>query len=284
MAIWHSNAAEGIHPACLAGLCPFCHSGLSNGGAVDRGAPMKNDTLKDQAVASICHMCGWWRLDQMAYAECGPDDPLTPNEDSQREFAAVATLKNLDLTLDSTPVDDIRRYLAARWSARGNLNPRLFEETVASVYQDLGYQARVTAYSGDGGIDVILGGPGGETVGVQVRRRADRIKVEQIRALLGALVLEGHRAGVFVTTSDFQAGCFVAAERATKKGLPVELVSGDQFFTELGIANLASWRDYDLTAQPFTDAPMQLVCYRAGACEEPYKYVWQPDERGDSTL
>jgi restriction endonuclease Mrr len=38
------------------------------------------------------------------------------------------------------------------------MNPKLFEDTVASVFQEHGYQARVTGQSGDGGIDVVLDG------------------------------------------------------------------------------------------------------------------------------
>jgi restriction system protein len=54
----------------------------------------------------------------------------------------------------------------------------MFEETVASVFRSLGYDATVTAYSGDGGIDVILH-KGEERIGVQVKRYRNSISVEQ---------------------------------------------------------------------------------------------------------
>jgi len=39
------------------------------------------------------------------------------------------------------------------------VNPRVFEETVASVFRDLGYHTRITGYSHDDGIDVVMDGP-----------------------------------------------------------------------------------------------------------------------------
>ena len=49
-------------------------------------------------------------------------------------------------------------------------------------FGDLGYRARVTAYSGDDGIDVILDGDDDKAVGVQVKRYKNRIEVDQIRS------------------------------------------------------------------------------------------------------
>jgi len=54
--------------------------------------------------------------------------------------------------------------------------------TVASVFRDCGFHARVTSYSGDGGIEVILE-RGDETIGVQVKRYKSAIDAEQIRSL-----------------------------------------------------------------------------------------------------
>jgi restriction system protein len=124
---------------------------------------------------------------------------------------------------------------------------------------------------------VILESSDGRTTGIQVKRLSDKIKVDQIRALVGALVIEGHCAGVFVTTSDYQRGCYVAADRASRLGLPITLVSGTQFLEALRIANQRSWLDYDLNGPPFTTTPLHLVCYRVGACSGPYQYVWESE-------
>ena len=102
----------------------------------------------------------------------------------------------------------------AKSNARFTIQPRLFEETVASVFRTLGYRAVVTSYSGDDGIDVILENDSGTFLGVQVKRYQDRIKVSQIRELLGALVINGMTRGIFITTSDFQSGAPRSVELA----------------------------------------------------------------------
>lgn len=65
-----------------------------------------------------------------------------------------------------------------------DVHPRVLEQIVCSIFKDLGYKARVTAYSADGGVDVILDGANDNTVGVQVKRykQERRIEAEQIRS------------------------------------------------------------------------------------------------------
>lgn len=69
---------------------------------------------------------------------------------------ATAVLQELALSNIDTPLDQVRKYLIRHFDARHTLHPRLFEETVASVFRDFGYDTTVTAYSNDGGIDVVL--------------------------------------------------------------------------------------------------------------------------------
>jgi restriction system protein len=145
----------------------------------------------------------------------------------------AASLRELDLTDISQPIAEVRRYLLAKYDARFNVHPRLFEETVASVFRDLGYDTQVTGYSGDGGIDVVLRGQA-DTIGVQVKRYRSTIKVEQIRSLAGALMLAGITAGVFVTTSSFQAGAPRTVARYRDRGMRIDLVNADAFFAALG--------------------------------------------------
>ena len=117
------------------------------------------------------------------------------------------------------------------------MHPRLFELVVASVFREIGYVASATAYSNDGGIDVVLE-KGDSTIGVQVKRYADRIEAEQIRSLAGALILANHTEGIFVTTSSFRSGAKSTAKRFTSKGYPIKLVDGERFLTQLGIQEI----------------------------------------------
>jgi restriction system protein len=105
----------------------------------------------------------------------------------------------------------------------------------------------VTGYSNDGGIDVVLHNGAGELIGVQVKRYNRRVGVSYIREFTGALVLGGYTRGIFVTTSDFQAGAQKVASISADKGFPIELQNADRFFGALHIAQISSIRDvFDL--------------------------------------
>jgi restriction system protein len=150
----------------------------------------------------------------------------------------IRCLKELDLTDVSIPLQEVRQYFLARKDNIYKVHPKVFEDIVCSVFNALGWTARVTAYSGDDGVDVILDGPEGRTVGVQVKRYKERIEAEQIRSLAGALMLGEHTSGVFVTTSSFRRGAVDAADRFTKIGYPIELIDAERFLTALGIAQV----------------------------------------------
>ena len=148
----------------------------------------------------------------------------------------------MDLNDISQPLDEIRRYLLAKYDARFLIYPHIFEDTVASVFRDVGYDTFVTARTGDDGIDVILHGPNRERIGVQVKRWKNAIKAEQIRALAGALILGRYTKGVFVTTSRFQPGAEDTTRRFKMLGIPIELLDAHKFFDVLKIAQLNVYR------------------------------------------
>lgn len=223
--------------------CAFCSSGLVRDTEDEQKIEAfdtlnygmsDNFTTTCSAVLGVCPACGWWKY--------GVGTSIGGNPPTSFEVK-FASLKILDLTDISIPVSDVRSYLTARYESRFEIHPRMFEEVVASVFRDHGYQARTTAYSGDGGIDVVLDGSNGSTIGVQVKRYKGRIAVDQIRELTGALVIEGHTRGVFVTTSDFQAGAGATAQRSAERGYPIDLVDAAAFLGALKIAQVASTRE-----------------------------------------
>ena len=158
-------------------------------------------------------VCGWW----LRFRES-----ITRGEELEvRTYGGIGALRVLDLSDLRTPIEEVRAFLVARYEERFHVHPRLFEETVGSVFRDLGYSTRVTAYSGDDGIDVILDGPNGESVGVQVKRYREKINVARIRELTGALVINGLTRGIFLTTSDFAAGAKRTADLSALYGKPI---------------------------------------------------------------
>lgn len=190
------------------------------------------------AVIGICPVCGWWKYGvSTTFPPFGEDSYVASSHSVKHGI-----LKALDLSDLKIPLEEVRSYLAAHFEARFDLHPRAFEEVVASVFRDQGYSALVTAYSGDGGIDVIMEGPEGKTIGVQVKRYKSRISVEQIRELTGALVIGGYTKGIFVTTSGFQAGVEETVKRSESRGYPIELYDAERFYGALKIAQVSSSR------------------------------------------
>ncbi len=251
MSIWYYDQQRRPTPAdqemALLTDCIFC------------GLPIRRDTEDEQdisayealnygmsdgfrtlahAVIGICPACGWWKYSvETILTRFGPQE-LEPIRDIK-----FGSLKCLDLMDVGIPLADVRDYLIAKYDARFAIHPRIFEEVVASVFRDHGFEATATAYSGDGGIDVVLADEAGHTVGVQVKRYKNTINVDQIRELTGALVIAGHTKGIFVTTSKFASGASDTARRSEFRGYPIELVDAPQFYQKLMAAQLSSIRE-----------------------------------------
>ncbi|MCK9908981.1 restriction endonuclease [Microbacteriaceae bacterium K1510] len=198
-------------------------------------------SLRNHMTVFVCQNCGWW-VAMDASKPAAHEYPI-PGEDNSPMGVLGAVdlrlcwshLKSLDLNDCTVPIEEIKSYLRARYESRFLLHPRKYEELVASVFENLGYWSEVTCYSGDGGIDVILGAPDGGKIGIQVKRYKDSIKVSQIRELLGAMVLNGFVKGVFITTSEFQSGAYRTVEEARKLGLYIDLVDNNSFLQCLNI-------------------------------------------------
>ncbi|MCP3958647.1 MAG: restriction endonuclease [bacterium] len=161
-------------------------------------------------------------------------------------------MKNLLLDDLDQPIEEVRRYMLARFDARKTIHPRLLEETVASVYRDLGWKVLLTSYSNDGGVDVVLHGSGDTLtgirvrgrVGVQVKRSKKPIEAEQIRALTGALVQGRYTRGIFVTTERFRSGALKAAERSKQVGYPIHLIDAPKLYDALELTSRARYRSF----------------------------------------
>jgi restriction system protein len=217
--------------------CRFCGWDMR---VVTRSAADVGQWHRDDQVL-VCDQCGWHMAWRSEFGTFGPK-----RIENSRIWAAAASLRNLDVTDVATPMEDVCAFLIAKSSARFDVHPRLMEQVVTDVFRDHGWTATLTAYSNDGGIDVILDGDG-KRIGVQVKRYKDSIQVEQIRALVGALVAADLTRGVFVTTSRFSKGAknLGKALESERKPYRVELIDGEGFLRELQIVQRAAYRDLD---------------------------------------
>lgn len=185
-----------------------------------------------------CLVCGWWKILEKYWM--GADWQMWGVF-----FGLNGTLRNLNLHDSSTPMWEIRSYLIRNYDKRYNVNPRLFEELVADVYKDFGYHSICTTYSNDGGIDIILS-KNNYVIGVQVKRTKNRVKAEHIRSLLGALVVNNFKNGIFVSTSDFQKGAYSISNRHS-----IELVNGNRFYEQLKEAQVLVNNSFDISQVKF---------------------------------
>lgn len=210
--------------------------------AMHRMSPLKfeQDDLCYLVQLSICLRCGWWYVYRVHQGE----NPRS-RDYVEGYSGAIGSLKELDLEDISAPLDEVRQYLLARQSAIFRVHPRIFEEVVCSIFKSFGWIARLTAYSGDDGIDIVLENSSGKTVGVQVKRyqAKSKIEAEQIRSFAGAMIVNNLTKGVFVTTSSFRKGAKRTAGKLTSIGYPIELMDAARFLDALGVAN---HRDYAL--------------------------------------
>jgi restriction system protein len=216
------------------------------------------DSESSETYVDYCPCCGWWRIIQHLYIVSTGKWQIW-----NMAFGCAAALKELNLKDINIPLHEVRSYLTAKYDSRFHINPKVFEDVVGSVFKDIGYETHVVGRSGDGGIDVILEDMNNHVIGVQVKRSKNRIKVEQIRAFLGALVANNIPRGIFVTTSEFQPGCRKTIDGLSASTSKIELVNALQFYNALRLAQL---NDDDIRFIPDKVADLDI--------RELYFYDW----------
>jgi restriction system protein len=193
-----------------------------------------------KAEVKVCESCGWWCKNRRSSRRPYPDEGKYYSM-----WGACAQLKALDLIDISVPLEEIKQYLIAKYQDRFNLHPKIFEDVVGNVFRSQGFETIVTAYQKDGGIDAVLTKGDSQTVGVQVKRYRGKIDVEQIRAFAGALILEGHTSGIFVTTSSYSSVAQEAARSFGVKGIPIELIDSETFYEALRLSKREPFSDME---------------------------------------
>lgn len=102
-------------------------------------------------------------------------------------------------------------YLAKHPKMMREMNPRKFEELLASIYKNLGYKTKLTPASKDGGFDILAAHRDdvGQTLSIIEGKRysADnKVGVEIVRGLYGVLEAKRATRGIVATTSFFTKG------------------------------------------------------------------------------
>ena len=113
-----------------------------------------------------------------------------------------------------------------------SVDPVRFEEIVLNLMEKMNYGVgSMTKLSHDGGIDGIIDEDelGLEKIYLQAKRYSDnKVNEKEMQNFAGALSCSPVRKGVFITTSYFDERAKKKAEDASKKGLVIRLINGDE--------------------------------------------------------
>ena len=140
------------------------------------------------------------------------------------ELMAVKPVVNFDM-VDKRFVSesDVISELDAKPNLM-DLNPFEFENLVNNLFSKMGFEAKLTQSSRDGGIDVVAFDlrpiMGGKLV-IQVKRYKNVVGVSAVRDLYGSMINEGASKGLLVTTSHYGTDAYNFA-----KDKPIELIDG----------------------------------------------------------
>ncbi|HPG38270.1 MAG TPA: restriction endonuclease [bacterium] len=105
-----------------------------------------------------------------------------------------------------------------------DLNPFEFENLVSNLFEQIGFQAKLTRSSKDGGVDAVAFDPrpilGGKVV-IQAKRYKNVVGVSAVRDLYGTMINEGANKGILVATSHYGPDAYDFS-----KDKPIELIDG----------------------------------------------------------
>jgi hypothetical protein len=155
----------------------------------------------------------------------------------------MATLVDCDINASELGLGELTQYLAHHRTDVFDLTPRRFELLVATIFQNLGFETRVTKQSRDGGYDLVLvEASNGKQVIVECKRYAANgsVGVGFVRSLLGVQLLNDVDRGVLVTTSSFSQPAAEAALKAkqTSSRISIELLQTDELLDALSVLNV----------------------------------------------
>ena len=113
------------------------------------------------------------------------------------------------LRFDLVSIDeDLVKFLARHPQYMKELNPRKFEELIAEMFANMGYEVELTPQSRDGGVDIYAikkDGIGGGLVLIECKRYTPpkKVGVGIVRGLYGVVEAKKATRGLIATTSFF---------------------------------------------------------------------------------
>jgi len=137
--------------------------------------------------------------------------------------------------------DRVEERINAAWSISDllRLSPTQFEQILAILYSELGYNAQVTKQSGDRGVDVVATSAH-ETVAIQAKRyhpeKSGNVSGPEVREAIGATIQLNANICVVASTSGFSSEAKHAARDTTQ--IRVQLLTGQDIIEKLAEAGV----------------------------------------------
>lgn len=164
------------------------------------------------ASAYACISCGFWYAEFSHWSEC--DDSVATH--ARRIFPGFLTAFSTSEPL--IPPDILLREIVTSPSAVRLISPLALERFVADVVRDhANCEVRHVGGPRDRGADVLVltNGETSQVIQVKQRRSGGCESVDSVRGFIGAMVTEGYRSGMFITTAErFTSEAVRAAGRA----------------------------------------------------------------------
>lgn len=180
-----------------------------------------------------CEFCGWWFVSHDTWdSSCGS----LPDYAVRILSATGAALRTFESGPDGQQLAALESEIESHLLGRGSSTAwAVLEDATKGVFREFGYDARVTARSKDGGIDIIVEHSHQGDVYVQVKHTKNKVGVRVLRELIGTMVINGTTNSLLVTSSSFTRGVTKEQALAAQKGFVVELVDGSRLLASLNL-------------------------------------------------
>ena len=211
--------------------CPFCKTKYHYQQHDEYGPLGKRTHTVEYEESEHCKLCGF-----------GYKHEFHSTHHFANSDVIASALRRFDLDDARVGLDELGSYLKSNFSDVYTISSRRFEELVADVYRQLGYRARLTQQTRDGGYDIVLlERSAAEQVIVECKRYSPKRKVgvEVVRSLLGVQLEVGVRRAKIVTTTTFSEPAKQTVDRILhgSSGFSVELVDAEELVRALNVYN-----------------------------------------------
>jgi len=228
----HTQSAPLLTSVFRSSICPCCANGQRLA-VSDRNDESDGRRYSEYIKVMCCNLCGWWFVSKDTWdSSCGS----VPDRALRSLTATGAALRTFSLGPDDQQLVILESEIQAHLAGNGPSSAwAALEDATKGVFREFGYQARVTARSKDGGIDVIVDHTEFGDVYAQVKHTKNKVGVRVLRELVGTMAINGATNSLLVTSSGFTRGVTKEQALAAQKGFIVELVDGSRLLASLNL-------------------------------------------------